>query len=687
MDDRTLQSIKQHLQSKDAQDRILKNIERGRSEATVTIGRAAELFGFTENQLRDWEARGLISPKKSAGGQRLYPLTELDRLAIIRELFDTKFSLSDIPEDVDRIWNALNPPDGLQISMRKGEAGEVEEQPIDKRVELAERDSFWRHFVSQVMRLSLLLICEEMPGTIAGLILPLEHKKTLQRVFSPFNIAQVGPSLVGWLGPNQTFYASYDSSPAFEYPSDFRIEYLPGWNEKICPAPIIVVQRRTRTLAVTDIQVASMQRIFDLVYKHVNDWLSCFKTGRRDLVDHVTNFDLSPTITDALLDQMMNMIVELGGEEGGVRHWKFCNLFVPQDPSLPLQQRMLTVRAHSNKSPAPLNSRLLTMWNQGLTFRAYQSGQVFYRPHITPQDALIAYHDSEESTQSAISIPLGSSDGMVAGAIYIASDEVDAFTLTDQRALRLLTRMLEEMLASYQARLFVSGKLSAAFTRPRLVDVSFGEFLSEEDFIDEFEALLNDIFRQNDAEQLDGKEVSFITIDIDNQSPLAVKYGDRAARNLSREVGIRLQGQLRLQSNTDYRKVFHVGADRYHVKLVGMPLDDARNLAEGLHLLLRGDYRINVRRFAIGRLISRDELLVLQNVTVRVGVSNYKFTKLKEVLLRRDEAVNAMTYTRMLILDNLDQTIRVGQAEGGDCVISWDHDKWGWIVWSRGKPS
>src|SRR5260370_36540258 len=119
MDNRTLQGIREHLQSKEAQIRILKNIERGRSEATVTIGRAAELFGFTENQLRDWEARGLVCPNKSPGGQRLDPLTELDRLAVIRDLLNAKFSPGDIPKDIDRLWYSISPIEGGPLAVKK----------------------------------------------------------------------------------------------------------------------------------------------------------------------------------------------------------------------------------------------------------------------------------------------------------------------------------------------------------------------------------------------------------------------------------------------------------------------------------------------------------------------------------------------------------------------------------------
>src|SRR6266852_1547186 len=144
MDNRTLQGIREHLQSKEAQIRILKNIERGRSEATVTIGRAANLFDFTENQLRDWEVRRLLTPHKSAGGQRLYPLSELDKLAIIRDLLNAKFSPGDIPDSIDKIWNAICPSDGHKPPML--DLGTEEHLPIDQRVERTDKALFWRYF-------------------------------------------------------------------------------------------------------------------------------------------------------------------------------------------------------------------------------------------------------------------------------------------------------------------------------------------------------------------------------------------------------------------------------------------------------------------------------------------------------------------------------------------------------------
>ena len=74
MDERNLQRIARHLKDEAAQRRVHYNIQRGRNEVTVTIGRAARLFGFSESQLRDWEKMGLIKPirpRKTRTGKQL----------------------------------------------------------------------------------------------------------------------------------------------------------------------------------------------------------------------------------------------------------------------------------------------------------------------------------------------------------------------------------------------------------------------------------------------------------------------------------------------------------------------------------------------------------------------------------------------------------------------------------------
>src|SRR5947207_3993733 len=180
------QEIKEYLQHKDVQERILRSIEDARSKATVTISRAAGLFRFSESQLREWEKKGLLTSDRTSlsqdsKGHRQYSPVDLDKLALIRELIDQEYSPGAIPQNIDANCKQIVGDQQYTIPVTPGQdnnrAREVEYYPIDTHVDAADEEYFWRLFVSQALRLSLLLICEEMPGTIAGLFLPLERKE------------------------------------------------------------------------------------------------------------------------------------------------------------------------------------------------------------------------------------------------------------------------------------------------------------------------------------------------------------------------------------------------------------------------------------------------------------------------------------------------------------------------------
>src|SRR6266700_7291137 len=109
MNDNNRQRIQRYLQDEEVQARIREQIERGREEATVSIGRAASLYGFKESKIRELEAEGLLNPMRNDNkGQRQYSLQELDKLAIIRELLDAKYTTGEIQRDIiDRAWEAI----------------------------------------------------------------------------------------------------------------------------------------------------------------------------------------------------------------------------------------------------------------------------------------------------------------------------------------------------------------------------------------------------------------------------------------------------------------------------------------------------------------------------------------------------------------------------------------------------
>jgi MerR family transcriptional regulator/heat shock protein HspR len=60
--------------------------EPDRNQGVYMISVAAELAGMHPQTLRIYEARGLITPKRSAGKTRLYSQEDVDRLRRIQEL-------------------------------------------------------------------------------------------------------------------------------------------------------------------------------------------------------------------------------------------------------------------------------------------------------------------------------------------------------------------------------------------------------------------------------------------------------------------------------------------------------------------------------------------------------------------------------------------------------------------------
>jgi len=58
----------------------------GRDQGVYMISVAAELAGMHPQTLRIYEARGLITPKRSAGKTRLYSQEDVERLRRIQEL-------------------------------------------------------------------------------------------------------------------------------------------------------------------------------------------------------------------------------------------------------------------------------------------------------------------------------------------------------------------------------------------------------------------------------------------------------------------------------------------------------------------------------------------------------------------------------------------------------------------------
>lgn len=699
MEERQLKNIKRYLQSADVQERIRRYIQRGRSEATVSIGRVAQLFQLKESKLRDWETRGLLKPlrSKDISGQRQYSPTELDKLAIIKELVDEGgYSPSEIAANIEDLWydiHLLIRSEGQLVDNGEIEVGHLY---IDQRVEQAERGAFWRYYADNVLRLSLALICENIPGTVAGLVLPLHLKTASNPIIHPNELPGVGESLVSWQNQNHSFGTFLDPAPSFEYPTDFRVHPLQTTEETISQdSTLIIVQRKAEPLILNKDVVEAIRRLLAPLYQNVGEWRSYFTKGMRDSFYPANGFNSNTTSSKDILNSLADMVVRLGGQTtDGQDRWRFCCILLPKNSILPLQQRSLVVRAQSKYAPHKVGVTTISPQRDkpliGLSLRAFQSGHIAYRSETFPEDFTIAFSEVEGSIRSAIAVPIGGENGTSVAVLYIVSDGPDAFSQGDQRVLRMMGKMIEEILMTYQARQQITHKLTDIIKKPSVVDTLFEDFLSENEFTRDVMAILTDIQtrmkeRRSDEkgelqpgfdtnariEQLSEEVVSFIAVDIDNQSRLANRYGDRMTRNLSRELGLRIQRELsRLFTEHADCRLYHIYTDRFYLLLKNISLEQARDKAVRLRQILNGFYQIDTLRSSIEETLLPDSMQTL-SISVRLGITSYHFTKLED-LLQRYSAASAITKVRNIISNSLDKSLEAGRIEGGDVVMTWD---------------
>jgi len=164
-------------------------------------------------------------------------------------------------------------------------------------------------------------------------------------------------------------------------------------------------------------------------------------------------------------------------------------------------------------------------------------------------------------------------------------------------------------------------------------------------------------------------------------SNLTNKYGDRLMKNLSRVVGLKLQNKVRtLFTNSNDCKLYHIYADRFFLLLNGISLEEARTKAELLRLALNDSYQIDALRFSIEQPTLSESMLVLSDITVRLGVSSYPYTKLQQILQRYSSSAK-LASTVAEIRRFLDEMLKAGLDEGGNVIFSWDPEIWAMIRW------
>jgi GAF domain-containing protein len=710
MNQQKLDAIKSYLQREDVQERLRESLHQARENVTVTISEAARLFHFTENQLRDWEEFTLLKPLRSTG-RRLYPIGELEKLALIRELTNAKFAPSDIPSDIDKVWQTINSASEQLPMLEPGPQGSSAALSIDQRLELVRGNLFWCYFVTSALRLALVMICEDMPNTSVGLVLPLAARGDALPVTRVEDLARLGESLIGWLDQGHCTHVMLTSAPFFEHPSDYRLHPLTAMkDDRPEEAPqdstLIFIDRRSRHLTLSAARAEAIRRLLEPVYEDVQQSRSCFGPGMRDMLIPAADLHGNANYDD-ILTGLVEMIVRLGGlTTRGELRWNFCCLLLPQDSMVPLHQRSMVVRAQSLQAPYKPGVTIITPDSHAsnIIIKALQSGRIVYSHQLARSEVGTALRDFERALRSAIALPIEGENGLAVAVLYVASTELAAFSDSDQRLLRMFCRIIAELLASYTVRQQATRKLTDLIERPELVDAFFGDFLAEADFIHDVEALLSEIqtaipnevitdeapideLVEIRARQMAGRCVSFIGVDLDKQNSLANKYGDRAARNLAREVGLRIQEQVRVTFREyPHCRLYHIFADRFYIMLRDVTLERARYIAELLRLALAGTYKLDVLRASIDQPQRPESLLELSDITARLGVTSYSYRKLKEILLQHPP-VGAESEVRAIISSALAVSLDIGRNGGGNVVFSWDEKVHDFVLISHATVS
>ncbi|GAC1646743.1 MAG: hypothetical protein NVS4B12_14010 [Ktedonobacteraceae bacterium] len=542
---------------------------------------------------------------------------------------------------------------------------------IDDFIEGTERLWAWHYFVSQAMQVSLALIRETFPGSEIGLILPLRRKKSFPSLQLPEDVSKVGRALVGWSKENRSLHVFLVSPPEFTFADDYHIEWLSKEHEPLSKDdPLLVTPRQTGSLALTHDVLETVRFLLNFVYVHQRDWLPSFQQSVSDLFAPMNRFHNGAVSPDTFLNDLADIIVQLGGSTtNGRLHWRFCCMLLPREPRFPLQQQNLFVYAQSKDAPHRIGSTVVSIDNESLclSLRAYLSAHVHYIDDVAPKDTTIDFQALEEPIHSAIAIPIGGELGVASGVLYIASGETKAFSPANRRMLRIMSKMVENVLISYHTQHILTEYLIDVVRHPDVVDLLFEHFHSENDLRHSMRSLLENIL---EAEQQGLEEVSFIAIGMDNLNHLALMYGNHAMRNLHREMGQRVHSSARAWF-TQY-ELYHIYADKFYLLLKGLPFDRAHEHARHLQKTLGGSYRIDAQHISPSQSVLPGQKVPLENLTVRLTVTSYSTEKLLEILQQHEKDTNTVS---LKMRSTLEAGLKMGEEAGGNIVYVWSREQ------------
>jgi DNA-binding transcriptional MerR regulator/GGDEF domain-containing protein len=645
---------------------------------TTTISEASDLTKLSESQLRYAEKQGLLSPNRALlddngeaqrAGQRRYSADDLLRARLIGFLIDYGISLSDIGEFMAH--NSMVIQDILDTkSLRL--------RPV---LDGADEVAFRRFFIPRVLYYSLMLLFERDAIDDAGIVFPIRATRAELDAFDPApintvdDLGRLGHVFVAWRArgrPLATFVtvgnpfddqklqvrafddvvsASAAATPRCLSPQHAYLIYGAEAQAELEQAERLLGLRQERAhVSDPSRRTANPRVVAGRLMRYVQ-WLNCspsvVASRSESALSDVLFFNspemVNPTLGDALLNRLANAIVELGGSmrEFGddtrtsnqrsvdpcdERRWRFSCILMPREPADTFKRQELVVRAQSREAPHRVGVTTTSpQANGGLTFRAYSSGRIAYRPSVTRLDPAVSYVAEEEPIGSAIAAPAVDGNGLERSQppaiIYVASREEGKFQDDDFLLIRVIGRLVGEIVQTYSSRSHLPSALTDTLTDPEMVDGYFAGFLSELSFVTDLERVFQRLAdkpadkperdrpdpqeapeprKKEDRFYQNVRSVSLFGVDIDDYSAIQRVQGDLVARQLTREIGKRLGQRLNsgLVNGVQTARLYRIWADRFYllVRDEDAPTSIAR--AEQIRKDIAREYLVQLERDA-----------------------------------------------------------------------------------------
>ncbi|HET9109240.1 MAG TPA: MerR family transcriptional regulator [Ktedonobacterales bacterium] len=689
-------------------EQLRDRFKRIQESVTTTISEASDLTELSEAQLRYAEARGLLSPNRGATpnvvsthsrGQRRYTAENLLRAYLIAFILDHGYSLGEIASFMENngsiIYDLLE-----KTTLRL--------RPV---LDGADALLFKRFYVPRVLYYALSLIFERNTVSDIGIVFPVRSTPQELDLIAPGEVEtaddliHLGHLFVAWRGRSRPFSTFLTAGNPFDREQQIRMiafSQLESVNPKGWPASSLPVHAYIACSPAAEPELSQADRLLanrqileqpdeseargpanpravaGRLIRHVQVLSSSHvgvigqtETQVSDAYFYNAPDMINSALGDALLNQLVESVVTLGGPptpidlandedpEHASSRWRFSCVLAPREPDTSLKRQELVVVAQSSQGPHRIGVTTTSpQLNGGLTFLAYSSGRVTYRPEVVALDPAVSYVREESPIKSALAAPAidGLERGRPAAVVYVASKYATAFDADDMLLIRIMGRLVGEIVRTYSSREQLPDALTNTLSDPEIVDGYFADFLSESQFMKDLRAALQAARAQTDG--CDGiRTLTLIGLDINDYSSIQRLRGERVGRLLVREIGNRLNQRMHgaFGHGALSAQLYRPWGDRFYMLVKDEDNNTARKRAERIRQDVGRLYQIDSDTLDSMRNVSESAASQqpgVISVSVRMAGATLAYDALRALLERAGDDVTKCAASLSRLLDD-----------------------------------